>query len=136
MAGSSQNNQNDEPITGINVTPLVDICLVLLIIFMVTTPMIMKPSINVKLPKASSSDQSTAGELSITISKGGEIFANGKRVLEVELKDLAAQLVASKPETQAMISADKDTPHGVVIGVIDVIKGAGIKKFAINIEKK
>lgn len=136
MAGSSQNNQNDEPITGINVTPLVDICLVLLIIFMVTTPMIMKPSINVNLPKASSSDQSTAGELSITVSKGGEIFANGKRVLEVELKDLAAQLVASKPETQAMISADKDTPHGVVIGVIDVIKGAGVKKFAINIEKK
>lgn len=134
---SSQNsNQDDEPITGINVTPLVDICLVLLIIFMVTTPMIMKPSINVNLPKASSSDQSTPGELSITISRTGEIFANGKRVLEIDLKAQAAQLVASKPDVQAMISADKDTPHGVVIGVIDVIKSAGVKKFAINIEKK
>lgn len=136
MASNSQNNNDDGPITGINVTPLVDICLVLLIIFMVTTPMIMKPSINVNLPKASSSDQSSPGELSITISKTGEIFANGKRVLEIELKDVATQLVASKPELQAMISADKDTPHGTVISVIDVIKGAGVKKFAINIEKK
>jgi biopolymer transport protein ExbD len=134
MAGNL--NNDDEPITGINVTPLVDICLVLLIIFMVTTPMIMKPSINVNLPKASSSDQSSPGELSITISKSGEIFANGKKVLEIELKDMATSLVASKPELQAMISADKDTPHGTVIGVIDIIKGVGVKKFAINIDKK
>ncbi len=135
MATGSQNN-DDEPITGINVTPLVDVCLVLLIVFMVTTPMIMKPSINVNLPKASSSDQSAAGELTITISKTGELFANGKKVLEIELKDMAAALVAKNPEVQAMISADKDTPHGTVIGVIDVIKGVGVKKFAINIEKK
>jgi biopolymer transport protein ExbD len=135
MAGNRSNN-DDEPITGINVTPLVDVCLVLLIIFMVTTPMIMKPSINVNLPKASSSDQSSPGELAITISKTGEIYANGKKVLEIELKDLAANLLATKPELQAMISADKDTPHGTVIGVIDIIKGVGVKKFAINIEKK
>ncbi|MBK9294275.1 MAG: biopolymer transporter ExbD [Oligoflexia bacterium] len=135
MAAQSQNN-DDEPITGINVTPLVDICLVLLIIFMVTTPMIMKPSINVNLPKAASGDQSTPGELSITISKAGEIYANGKRVLEIELKELATNLIASKPEVQAMISADKETPHGTVIGVIDIIKGVGVKKFAISIDKK
>src|SRR5689334_17269921 len=116
--GGSYNNQDEEPITGINVTPLVDITLVLLIVFMVTTPLIMKPSINVNLPKAASSDQSAPGELSVTITKTGQIFANGETVSEDELKNRTMSLVKTKPDAQAMISADKDTPHGAVINVI------------------
>jgi biopolymer transport protein ExbD len=135
MAGPMGRDE-DQPISDINVTPLVDICLVLLIIFMVTTPMIMKPSINVNLPKAASSDQSAPGELQVTITKDGKIFCNGKTVSQEELGAEAKNLVAAKPEVQAMISADKDTSHGTVIGVIDIIKSAGVKKFAINIEKK
>ena len=135
MASSFQNN-DDEPISGINVTPLVDVTLVLLIIFMVTTPMIMRPSINVNLPKAASSDQSAPGELAIVIAKSGQMQANGKDVNDETLKQMAVQLIQTKPEAQAMISADKETPHGVVINAIDIVKGAGIRKFAINIEKK
>ena len=135
MAGQSFQNE-DEPISGINVTPLVDVVLVLLIIFMVTTPMIMKPSINVNLPKAASGDKSAPGELLITITKEGRIQANGKDVSDEVLRNMSLELVAQKPEIQAMISADKDTAHGVVVGVMDVVKGAGVKKFAINIEKK
>jgi len=136
MAGSSFQNNDDEPISGINVTPLVDITLVLLIIFMVTTPMIMKPSINVNLPKAASSDKSTPGELAITITKQGEIQANGQIVNDDSLRDMATRLVQAKPEAQAMISADKETSHGTVINVIDIVKTAGVKRFAINVEKK
>lgn len=128
-------HDDDQPISEINVTPLVDVTLVLLIIFMVTTPMIMKPSINVNLPQAASGDQSTPGELDITISKTGEIFANGARVDDETLKQKAVELVSQKPESQAMISADRETPHGTVIKAIDIVKTAGIKKFAINIEK-
>src|SRR5438105_5897136 len=102
MAGGGDFNQDDESISAINVTPLVDVTLVLLIIFMVTTPMIMKPSINVNLPKAASSDQSAPGELAITITKAGQIFANGKTVTEDELKREATQMAASKPDLQAM----------------------------------
>lgn len=129
-------NDNDEPISQINVTPLVDVTLVLLIIFMVATPMIMKPSINVSLPKAASGDKSSPGELNITITKQGVIQANGQNVDETALRAIATKLVASKSEVQAMIAADKDTPHGVVVGVIDVVKGSGVRKFAINIDKK
>ena len=136
MASGGGGSNEEDAISGINVTPLVDITLVLLIIFMVTTPMIMKPSINVNLPKASSSDQSAPGDLSITITKTGEIFANGKQVTEEVLKTTAADLAVKKPDVQAMISADKETPHGTVINVIDIVKTAGVKKFAINIEKK
>src|ERR1700690_2430299 len=106
MAGGSFQD-NDETLSGINVTPLVDVTLVLLIIFMVTTPMIMKPSINVNLPKAASSDQSAPGELNVTISKTGEIFANAAPVNEAKLKEIATDLVSKKPDVQAMISADK-----------------------------
>lgn len=135
MAGGS-NFDDDDAISGINVTPLVDITLVLLIIFMVTTPMIMRPSININLPKAASSDQSAPSELSITISKEGVIYVNGTKVDENALKIQAADLALKKPDIQAMISADKETAHGVVINVIDIVKTAGVKKFAINIEKK
>lgn len=134
MAGSFQDD--DEPISQINVTPLVDVTLVLLIIFMVTTPMIMKPSINVNLPKAASSDQSSPGELAVTVTKTGEIFANGKSVTEEGLKSEASQLAATKPDAQAMISGDKETPYGTIVSIVDIIKTAGIKKFAINIQKK
>lgn len=135
MAGGSFNDEEDS-ISAINVTPLVDVTLVLLIIFMVTTPMIMKPSINVNLPKAGSSDQTAPAEFNVTITKDGQIYANGDKVTEGDLKMKAADLVTKKPDTQAMISADKETPHGVVINVIDIIKSAGVRKFAISIEKK
>jgi biopolymer transport protein ExbD len=135
MAGIIGGDDN-EPITGINVTPLVDVTLVLLIIFMVTTPMIMKPSINVNLPKAGSSDQTAPAEFNVTITKEGQIFANGEAVSQDALKTKANDLVTKKPDVQAMISADRDTTHGVVINVIDIIKSAGVKKFAISIEKK
>jgi len=134
MAGGFQDDE--EIISGINVTPLVDITLVLLIIFMVTTPMIMRPSINVNLPKAASSDQSSPGEMNITISKDGTIFLNGDQLGEIALKEKATDIATAKPDAQAMISADKETPHGVVINVIDIIKTAGVRRFAINIEKK
>lgn len=134
MKGPSSND--DEPISDINVTPLVDVMLVLLIIFMVTTPMIMRPSINIDLPKAASGDQNTPGELDITISRSGDIFANGKQMDVETLKAEASKLLFQKPELQAMISADKETPHGMVIRVIDTVKGTGVKRFAINIEKE
>jgi biopolymer transport protein ExbD len=124
-----------EAIADINVTPFVDIILVVLIIFMVTTPIIMKPSINVNLPKAVSGDDTAASPLSIGISSAGGIFLNGKSTSEEELKAIAEKMSKDKPDSQAVISADKDVPHGKVIAVIDAIKSGGIHKFAISIDK-
>ncbi|MEQ1664829.1 MAG: biopolymer transporter ExbD [Bdellovibrionales bacterium] len=138
MAHGSQNsnNQNDDPIAEINIVPFVDIILVVLIIFMVTTPFIVKPSINVNLPKASSGSDTTPSQLTVTIAADGRVLLNGKDATDAEITDFAKSTIAAKPETQAIISADKDVPHGRVIGVIDLIKTAGITKFAITIDKK
>lgn len=134
--GSSFGGNDDEPITQINVTPFVDIILVVLIIFMVTTPIIMKPSINIQLPKAASGDESTPTQLNIAISAQGTIQVNGVTTDEAQLNSQAAAILAKNPEAQAVIAADKDVPHGKVIAVIDAVKTAGITKFAISIDKK
>ena len=128
--------EEDAPIAEINIVPFVDIILVVLIIFMVTTPLIMKPSINVNLPKAASGEESTPSKLNLTITGDGQILLNGKPSSEQEVSEYAKSTAASKPDSQAIISADKDISHGQVVKIIDIVKAAGVKKFAITIDKK
>lgn len=127
---------NDDPIADINIVPFVDIILVVLIIFMVTTPFIMKPSINVNLPKAGAGEDTTPSELSILIAVDGRLMLNGKATDEASITAYAKELSTKKPDVQAIISADKEVTHGRVVGIIDAVKTGGVKKFAITIDKK
>jgi biopolymer transport protein ExbD len=127
---------DNEAIADINVVPLVDIILVVLIIFMVTAPMFIKPTINVNLPKAASGDQTAPSKLNIALTAEGRINLNGAFVDEAAVKQKAMDEVAKNADVQAIISADKDVPHGKVIGLLDIVKTAGVKKFAISIDKK
>ncbi len=129
-------DQGDEVLAEINVVPLVDVILVVLIIFMVTAPMIMKPSINVNLPKAASGEATTPSKLNITIGSDGKLNLDGKVVEDSEIQSAALEEVKKNPDIQAIIAADKDVPHGRVVSVLDIVKGAGVKKFAISIDKK
>lgn len=135
MAAFNSGDDN-EAIADINVVPLVDIILVVLIIFMVTAPMFMKPTINVNLPKAASGDQTAPSKLNIALTADGRINLNGTFVTEADVQVKAAEEVAKNVDVQAIISADKDVPHGKVVGVLDVVKSSGVKKFAISIDKK
>jgi biopolymer transport protein ExbD len=76
---------NDDPIAEINIVPFVDIILVVLIIFMVTTPFIMKPSINIDLPKASSGEETSPSEINIAIAPDGQAHLNGKPASDEEI---------------------------------------------------
>ena len=136
MSAKMDENDEDGPISEINVVPFIDIILVVLIIFMVTTPFIMKPSINVDLPKASSGAKTTPSQLDITMDSTGKVLLNGKVVEDSKISQYILRMVLKDPETQAVISADKDVPHGKVVNVIDIIKTSGIKKIAIAIDKK
>lgn len=128
--------EDDEPISDINIVPFVDIILVVLIIFMVTTPLIMQPSININLPKSGTGDDTTPSELTISITSDGALLLNGKPTDETGINQYAQQLASKRPDVQAIISADKDVPHGRVVGIIDAVKSGGVKKFAITIDKK
>jgi len=136
MASTSGNGDDDEIIVGINVTPLVDVVLVLLIIFMVTATYIVRASIEVDLPRAAHGGETTGVLLSVIVTREGDVYLDGVKRTEAELVERSREAAAASPEARAIISADKGALHGAVIRVIDVVKGAGISRFAINIEKE
>ena len=133
MAGGAQ-SQPDDIITGINVTPLVDIILVLLIIFMLTANLIAASSIKVDLPQASTGESAEPTTLAITMTRAGELFLNGKPTDEASLKVFIPEVAASDPKAQAIIAADREVPHGRVVHIMDLVRQLGIYKFAINID--
>ena len=131
MAGPAIED-DDEPITGINIIPLVDIVLVVLIIFMVTASYIVTPAIRVELPKAASGEPVANTVLSLVLTREGELFLNGEATDEAALtKFLGGEDAAA---LEAVIAADRAVPHGRVVGLIDLVKRAGVVKFAINTE--
>jgi biopolymer transport protein ExbD len=137
MAGAASQFQDDDSgrmITDINVTPLVDITLVLLIIFMVTTTYIVNPSIKVDLPKAASGSEQVRTTLALTLTKDGQLYLNGDRSDEAKVAKLIAEELPKNPDLQAIIAADKIVPHGSVVHLIDLVKRAGVRKFAINVD--
>lgn len=133
MAAGTQDN--DEEITGINVTPLVDIVLVLLIIFMVTANFIVRETVEVDLPKAAHGGETVQGLVNVVLDKDAKLFFDGAEVDEDELKRRVAAAIAGDPQTRAIISADQSLAYGRVMRLIDVVKGQGIAKFALNIQK-
>ena len=135
MANKSGTNY-DEPISEMNVIPLVDVILVVLIIFMVTAPLVMKPTIDINLPKAASGEESTAPSLiNIAINPDGEFLFNGKPATVEEINSQAQVLVAETPEITAVLLADKLVTLDVLTEVADAVKTAGVKKVAFSIEK-
>ncbi|WIG94857.1 biopolymer transporter ExbD [Myxococcus sp. SDU36] len=133
MAGGAQDN--DDEITGINVTPLVDVVLVLLIIFMVTANFIVRETVEVDLPRAANGGETVQGLVNVVLDKEGKFFFDGTELTEKELEKRVQEAVAKDKDTRAIISADQSIPYGRVMRLIDVVKGQGIAKFALNIEK-
>jgi biopolymer transport protein TolR len=121
-------------ITDINVTPLVDIMLVLLIIFMLTANLIAKQAIEVELPKAAQGTTPTPTTLAVMLTKDGQMYLNGQPVTPAQLRSDVTAALKQDPKTQAIIAGDKDVSHGRVVWVLDVIKSLGVVSFAIQID--
>jgi biopolymer transport protein ExbD len=136
MAGVTQGRSGRGGIVGINVTPMVDVVLVLLIIMMVSATYIVSQSLKVELPKTASSDETVSKTYVVTVTKEGTYYFNDKPISRDGLAgEFRAALKATK-DVNLVITADEDAHHGKVVGVIDLAKVEGITKFAINVEKK
>jgi biopolymer transport protein TolR len=135
MAGAATDNE-DEGITGINVTPLVDITLVLLIIVMVTASYIVKETIEVELPRAAHGGETVQKTFALLVTRDGKSFLNGVPVDDQALVSEVGKARAAGEDVQAIVGADKNATHGAVTHLLDVLKGAGVTKFAIQIEKQ
>jgi biopolymer transport protein ExbD len=140
MAGTTQYEDDASgpgAITDINVTPLVDVCLVILIIFMVTAPMIVNnPSIKVELPKAATGDETLKSTLALTLQReaagGYALYANGEKTDEEKVKVLIPDMLSKNKDLQAIIAADKGIAYGDVVHIVDLVKTLGVHKFALN----
>ena len=129
-------NSSDEGFSDINITPFVDVVLVLLVIFMVTAPLMVKNIIDLRLPSAESSDKSQKNTVGIVILKTGNVLLEGVLSSPQLIADRIKTEKDKDPKTQVVITADKDATHGMVIEVIDLVKSSGISNFAFQIEKK
>ena len=128
---------NDEgPITAINVTPLVDIILVVLIIFMATAPLIHRRAIKVDVPSAAHHERAATEALQIVFNAKKEIFLSGKKVTAEELARLMAGFVASDASVHVSMSADKAVAYGEIVSLLDIVRGAGVKKIGLEVARK
>ncbi|MET0593784.1 MAG: biopolymer transporter ExbD [Polyangiaceae bacterium] len=136
MAGTAQSSRGRRGgIVGINVTPMVDVVLVLLVIMMVSATYIVSQSMKVQLPKTATSDEAVSSTAAVTIGKDRRVYFNNEPVDEPVLVAKLRAAYAGSNEINLVVSADKDTAHGDVMHVIDLAKIEGISKFAINVER-
>jgi biopolymer transport protein ExbD len=131
MAGGSQHG-DDDLITDINVTPLVDVVLVLLIILMVTATAIVSKTIPMELPKAATGEQ-TPSTLAVSIDHSGNIFLDTIPVTPEELRTRVRAAHDVDEDLRAVIAADGRVAHANVVQVIDILRQEHITKFAINV---
>ncbi|MBT3221439.1 MAG: biopolymer transporter ExbD [Proteobacteria bacterium] len=134
--GGKLGGDNDELMADINITPFVDIILVVLIIFMVTATTIAESSIKVNLPDAASADPAESNSLGLSLEKDGRLLLDGE---EISVGDLSIALTEARNKNKdiiCLIAADEEVAHGRVVWLIDMVKSLGIAKFAINIDKQ
>jgi biopolymer transport protein TolR len=128
MQGPASENR---PMADINVTPLVDVILVLLIIFMVTAPM-MQQGIDVDLPRTTSKPMETQEErLVITINARREVFINQEKVDPLLLRRRLQRMTSTKLNKEVFLRADRGVPYGFVVQTMAEIKNAGIEKLGM-----
>lgn len=120
--------------SNINVTPLVDVALVLLIIFMVTTPLMMQESFKVKLPEATTAEPQVEQTTTISVAPGNVVYLNEAEVNIDDLAGLLASRMATSADKTVVVKADKSVMHGFVVKVLDAAKEAGALKLAIATE--
>ena len=124
-------------IVGINVTPMVDIMLVLLVTMMVSSLYIVSRALKVELPKSASSDESSTSPVTVTLTKDAKVYLNGELITgDDELSARFLKARAGGAEPNLVVSADAEALHGRVVHVIDLAKLQGITKFAINVKSE
>ena len=127
-------DKDGEVISEINVVPFVDVILVVLIIFLIVSPTFIKPGFDIQLPKAETAEKPKNVKALLSIDIEGSYYINKKPVEGEELAAELKKMTAQNKNMKAVIAADKNVAHGNVIALIDLVRKAGVTKFAVSIE--
>ena len=129
-------DEGDGAITGINVTPLVDVILVVLIIFMATAPIIARRAIKLDLPKAAVHEKMATDALNVALDGKRRLTLSGKPVTAEQLKRALALAVAVNAAQPVSVSADRALSYGDVASLLDDIRAAGVRKVGLEVVRK
>ena len=131
-----KNKRINRIVADINITPFTDVVLVLLIIFMITTPMLSNNEIKINLPKAEITETSNSKNIEITVDKDGFIYVDNKQVHLAYLEDAIFKLTRNSPDKAVVIKGDKNVEYNIIIQIIDKAKKTGVTKFALAVDTK
>ena len=124
---------SDEAITQINVVPMVDIMLVLLIIFMLTASFISTPSVPVKVPKALTSNPTAPASQALVLTVKGDIYYQNRKIDKAALAQDLREAAALNPNLRLVLSADTQVTHGKVVELLDLARQAGVTQIALGV---
>jgi len=136
MRTLSRETEDEWILASINVIPFVDIVLVLLVIFMLTSAAIMRAQLKVELPKAATAGAAVESTITLIYTKTGELLLNGEKSTFADTAAFVRREARANPKTQAVISADRGVEYGRVVDVIDLVKKNGITAFALDVERR
>jgi biopolymer transport protein ExbD len=129
-------DEGEGSITGINVTPFVDVMLVILIIFMATAPVIARRALKIDLPKASRHEKAAAEALLVSLDAARRLTLSGKPVSAEELTRILTAAAAADPDQPVTVAADRLLPYGAVAELLDSIRSAGVRKVGLEVVRK
>ena len=128
--------RRDPLITGINITPLVDIVLVLLVVLMVVSTYIVTQTMRVDLPRASTENTPKSDPLTLTILSDGGILLDDQPIAEADVRQTLAVAFGREADRAMVISADRTVPHGRVVEFVDLARQSGATRFAIKVAEQ
>jgi len=123
-------------VSDINIVPFTDVLLVLLVIFMVTTPLIVQGHIQVKLPHSSATADAQAAPLTLTLTSEGRLFLGDQQVSQADLPALLGAALKQRTDKLVVIRADRSCTHGRVVELMDLARQSGAERLAIATEAK
>lgn len=133
--GASSSKDDDGIISDINITPMVDVMLVLLIIFMVTANFIKKDSVNINLPKVAAADANIKESTQVALTRDGRIFLEGKQVTQEYLVKDLERSAKIRPNMRVTLSADEMLSYGSVSKIMGLLRKSGVTRIALSVNK-
>ena len=133
MAQVSQNNKSQ--IGNINITPMVDILLVLLVIFMVTANFLKKDAVNISLPATAAADPNVARTVQVALARDGKLYLEGIEATETAIAAELSRDVKFRPNMRVTLSADENLAYRSIARTMGIIKKAGVNRIALSVKR-
>lgn len=123
-------------IAGINITPFTDVVLVLLIIFMIATPLLIRSEIKVNLPRAVAADIAAQRSVVVTIDSRGNLFVDGAGVALAQLSSTLSGILARRPNSPVIVMGDRDVRYDLVVRVLEIARTNGVSRLSLAVQGK